>query len=399
MIKKALILFSLCAICLWGEEPQVLYLTWRGDPSTTMTVMWHTDDGQDTSIIQYQREGEATWHHAEGRAKPLLKSSVTVHQVELTGLNENTDYFFRISDGEIHRFRTLPNGLNRPLKVVIGGDAYMTPEPFTKMNKEVASKDPDFVILTGDIAYSEGLRCALKTLRWKIERWEEFFRIWTRDMVTKEGRIIPIVPVIGNHDVLEGFDDPFKKEVLFYEVFTFPHEGIPFRLMRIGKDLCFYLLDSGHTFPVAGSQAEWLEKSLVGNQQALFHIPAYHMAAYPTVTAFSHRSSRDIRKFWCPLFERYGVKISMEHDNHAFKRTFPIREEKVTPGGVIYLGDGAWGVPPEKPHRHWYLYKSAQINSYWLLTIDRERCLCEAYNNDGELLDKLEVLPHHKAPL
>ncbi len=390
MISRIFFIFFLFLSALsWAQDPSILYLTWKDDPTTTMTVMWHTTTGDTSSTIHYKSLKETSWEQKNGETVQIKRSNVQVHQVELTGLEEGTDYLFRLGDGEIHKFRTLAKTL--PLKIVIGGDGYLSKELYEKMNREVASKDPDFVILAGDIAYTEGLSRALKTYAWRVQRWEEFFELWTKDMITKDGRIIPIVPVLGNHDVREGFDSPFKDQVFFYEFFTFPEKGIPYRVMKIGSDICFYLLDSGHSFPVGGAQAEWLRKALHRNMQATWQIPVYHIGAYPSVTSYTHRAARDIRKFWVPLFEKYGVRASMEHDSHAFKRTYPIRRGKVAADGIHYLGDGAWGVPPEKPKDHWYLAKALQSNCYWLLTMDPSKTLFQAFNNEGVILDELTL--------
>lgn len=387
------IIFSFCLSAIWAEDPDILYLTWKGDPSTTMTVMWHTTDGNGPSIVYYQGPYDKEWNVAKGTSRRLNNSSVTIHQVELTGLEPDTKYVFRLKDGAIHGLKTMPKELTRALVVAVGGDAYFSDELYRKMNREVASKNPDFVILAGDLAYTEGLRCAMRTRYWKINRWEEFFAGWSKDMVTSDGRLIPILPVLGNHDVKEGFDDPYKKEVFYYSFFAFPKPEIPYWLFKIGRQVCFYLLDSGHTYPIGGAQAEWLKESLESHQDALYHIPVYHIGAYPSETAYTHRASKDIRKFWVPLFEKYGVKISMEHDNHTFKRTFPIYQGMVDPKGIYYLGDGAWGVYPDKPHRHWYLAKALQTNCYWLLTITSDRLSAIAYDNEGEKLDQINLYP------
>lgn len=387
-----LLVFLWCSIC-WAQDPEILYLTWKGDPTTTMTVMWHTTTGNGPSVVYYQHPNESQWQKQEGTSHRLNNSSVTIHQVELTQLEPDTEYVFRLENGEIHRLRTLPDGLTRPVKAAIGGDAYFYKNLFQKMNKEVASRDPDFAIIAGDIAYTEGLRRALRSRYWKINRWEEFFTYWTQDMKTKEGRLIPILGVLGNHDLKEGFDDPYKKEVFYYEFFAFPKKEIPYWVLPVGRELCFYLLDSGHTYPIGGAQAEWLKGALKKHQDAIYRIPVYHIAAYPSENAYTHRSSKDIRKFWVPLFEKYGVKVSMEHDNHTFKRTFPLWQGEINPNGILYLGDGAWGVAPEKPRDYWYLAKTLQTNNYWLLTIDREKIHAQAFDNDGKLIDQIDIIP------
>lgn len=380
---------------LWAQEPSALYLTWKDDPATTMTVIWHTTNGADSKIY-YKPATDVSWLSSQGSAEHLDHSNLTVHQVELTDLTSDTTYQFRLDEGKEYQFRTLPRKLDRPLKIAIGGDAYHTPANNDAMNGQVASQDPDFVILAGDIAYAEGISCALRSRAWKIERWEQFFKSWTKEMVTSSGRLIPIVPLLGNHDIREGCDNPFKQQVLFYQFFPFSSTGIPYRLMKIGQGLCFYLLDSGHSFPIGGAQTEWLENKLIENSGALFQIPIYHIAAYPSETSYTHRGAKDIRKFWTPLFEKHGVKVCMEHDNHTFKRTYPIKEGKIDPSGIHYIGDGAWGVKPLKPKRHWYLAKALQTNCYWLLTVTPESCLFQAYNLKGELLDQLEIFPQRQ---
>lgn len=388
-----LVFFLYLSTC-FAQDPDILFLTWKGDPSTTMTVMWHTATGNGPSVVHYQAPNSTTWQKAEGSSYQMEHSNIKVHQVELTNLTPDTEYVFRLEGGEIHKLRTMPDGLTRTIHAAIGGDAYFSKEINHKMNLEVASRDPDFVILIGDIAYTEGLRTALRTHHWRLNRWEEFFKYWSEDMVTKDGRLIPIMPGLGNHDVKEGFDNPHKQEVFFFKLFAFPTDGIGYQLFKIGRDLCFYILDSGHSAPIGGAQAEWLKKNLKSHQDALYHIPAYHIGAYPSETAYTHRGSKDVRKFWVPLFEKYGVKISMEHDNHTFKRTFPIWKGMVDVDGIYYLGDGAWGVYPDKPHRHWYLAKALQTNCYWLLTIDKSQTLAEAFDIDGELIDKLSIEPN-----
>ena len=376
----------------FAQDPDVVYLTWKSDPATTMTIMWHTTTGRNSQTISYKRIDETNWKKAWGTKERFCRSNIDIHLLELKNLDEDTEYVFRLDDGELHKFRTLPNGLKRPIHAAIGGDAFFYKNLYEKMNAEVASKDPDFVILAGDIAYTEGIRRALRTHYWKIDRWEEFFRIWSRQMVTKEGRMIPIVPVIGNHDVCQGFDNPKKTDVMFYQVFAFPLHGIPFRTLSIGSDLSFFLLDTAHTFPIAGAQTEWLGQALEANKDATYKIPVYHLPGYPSESYFHAAGSKDIRKFWVPLFQKYGVKISMEHDNHTFKRTFPIKDGMVDDSGIVFLGDGAWGVSPAKPKRHWYLAKAARRNNFWFLTISPEKIQARAFDNEGTLLDEIEVL-------
>lgn len=394
-MKWKLILFLLIGIFGWSQDPEAYYLTWKDNPSHSMIIFWISKDKQ--TIISFQKSKEDNWVKKQGEVEFLTNSSLLVHKVELTDLEEDTDYQFRInSSEEIHRFHTLPKDFKRPLKIAIGGDVFLDEKLYSKMNREVAKNDPDFAILGGDLAYSEGMRRFLKPKSWKAQRWFEFFKIWTRDMVTKEGRIIPLVPVIGNHDIRGGLEHPLKQDILFYQLFSFPQNGIPYRTLEIGENLCFFLLDTGHSYPVGGGQTEWLEKSLLKHENALYKIPVYHIAAYPSVASFNYCVAPEIRKFWVPLFEKFRLQIVMENDNHAFKRTFPLIQGKIDEKGVSYLGDGNWGVPPRNVKSRYYLKKALKTTCYWLLTISQEECHCQAFDNDGTLLDDLTVIPNEQ---
>lgn len=391
-MKWFVVFFFLIQGVCYGQTPEAYYLTWKNDPSHSMMIFWLSKDKEST--VFFRKKGMDSWMEKKGNKELLDSSSFFIHHLELTDLEEDTDYDFRIIPSEKeYFFHTLPSNLYRPLKVIIGGDIFLEKNLYEKMNQEVVKTNPDFVILGGDLAYTEGMRRFLKSKAWKAERWIEFLKIWAKDMITSEGRVIPFVPVIGNHDIREGLENPRREKIFFYQLFSFPEQGISYRTLNIGDNVCFFLLDSGHSHPVGGRQTEWLENAFKNNEKALYKIPVYHIAAYPSVAKFNYASAPEIRKFWVPLFEKYQVQISMENDNHAFKRTFPLLRGKIHENGVIYLGDGCWGVPAKKVRPYWYLEKKEKSNCFWLLTIFQEKCLLQAFNIQGKLIDEIVILP------
>jgi hypothetical protein len=246
----------------------------------------------------------------------------------------------------------------------------------------VAKQDPDFVVMGGDIAYTKDhLRLFGPN---ELDRWQQFFKSWKEDMVTSDGRLIPIVAVVGNHDV--GKADP-KKE-LFYTMFAFPDPYVSYRTLDFGSYLRLILLDTGHTYSV-GSQTQWLESAL--QTEAQYKIPIYHVAAYPSYYPFEATTSKKIREQWVPLFEKYGVKTVFENHNHCYKRTYKLKNGKVDEEGIVYFGDGAWGVPPRQPKKEvWYLANTMSINCFYLVTMDKNHYVIEAKTNDGKVIDTYE---------
>ncbi len=368
---------------LFAKDPEVLYLTWQDDPTTTIEVFWQVKGDKGPEQIHYRLLGEENWLVQKAVKQRLFQSEIWVYRASLVDLEPDSLYQLRLEE-KIRQFHTLSQRLNRPLRVVAGGDAfYGSGRSFQVMNRRAAILDPDFVIMGGDIAYTEGWKKAKET-HVAADRWYEFFRIWTKQMTTPNGRMIPIVPVIGNHDVRNT-----KQREGFYQVFAF-REQLSYRVFAVGE-IVFFLLDTGHTYSVKGKQTQWLRRVLQEHEQAAYKIPVYHVAAYPSYYPFEKKVSREVRENWIPLFEMFGVKIVLENHDHAFKRTLPMKAEKEDPDGIVFLGDGSWGVAPRKPLPHTYLAKALQSNCIWLLTFTKEGCVCQAFNQRAKLIDELTI--------
>ncbi|HZY31932.1 MAG TPA: hypothetical protein VFF86_09870 [Candidatus Methylomirabilis sp.] len=84
-----------------------------------------------------------------------------------------------------------------------------------------------------------------------------------------------------------------------------------------------------------------------------------------------------------------GVDVAFEHHDHIYKRTHPIRADKVDPRGVVYLGGGAWGVVPRKPLEKWYLAKTVSTLHFVLVTIDAQGRSFLAIDSKGQVIDRL----------
>ncbi len=377
-----------------AQSPSVLYLTWMHDPSTTMTVQWQTTDKDRISQVFYRKMGEKEWQLREGIHAELPKTNVLVHTVELDELEPGGEYQFRLFGKKgTFRFRTLPDVLTRPVKFVIGGDAYFYLSTLRRMNQQIAARDPDFVVVGGDIAYTNGRRAVFKGKGWEVKRWRTFFKEWKTQMVTSDGRMIPIMPVLGNHDIKATALDPRPKDFLFYELFALQEKGMPYRVLDAGDYLSLFLLDSGHSYHIGGQQTAWLKKNLSRRENVAYKMAAYHIAAYPSVYPYKGSGARRIRTEWSPLFERYHLNVAFEHHNHAYKRTHPMKASKIDPDGVIYMGDGSWGVTPRKPKKLWYLDAAAQVNAVCLVTLSPEKSIVEAVNIQGEVIDSVAMMP------
>ena len=295
-----------------------------------------------------------------------------MHAVELTNLAPDTLYRFRFpNQTQEYRFKTMPSHLDNPIRFVVGGDMYHEGTDLLQAaNQRAAKTNPRFGIAGGDLAYASQ---RLVDAPEDYERWIEFLVRWSEDMVTPDGLMIPMLPLLGNHDVNGRYGKP-ENAKFFYTLFTMPGpQG--YNVLDFGDYMTFVMLDTAHTHPIEGAQTEWLHKTLQQHQGFLHSFAAYHVPAYPSVRNFNGKLNPTIRANWVPLFEQYGVNMAFEHHEHAYKRTYPIKEGKIDPDGIVYIGDGAWGATPRIPHtpeERWYLAKTQAAQHFLVVDITKD---------------------------
>lgn len=384
-----LVFFAFLSSFILYDPTPVTYLTYVTDPSSSITVLWHTDPGAKGMSVNYRKQGNETWQEEKGSFHKIPKYDVEVHRVDLIHLEPNTIYEFIIEgQSTINKFRTLPNDGEKPISFVVGGDAYRYYVPFKRMCKSVAQKNPDFVVVGGDLAYTNNNKTPFKGKNWEMKRWTTFLTEWKYTMVKEDGCMIPIIPVVGNHDVPKRMPNPKKESLLFYEIFAFPDPAISYRMIDIGKTLSLALLDTGHTYPIEDDQTKWLSDALKERESIPHKIAIYHVGAYPSVYAYSGRAPTLIRQNWCPLFEEYGIKLAFEHHSHAFKRSYPMKQEQISNDGVVYIGDGCWGVSPRSVRSNTpYLEKKGKKNCCSYVTIDHSDVTVETFNVKDGIFD------------
>lgn len=144
---------------------------------------------------------------------------------------------------------------------------------------------------------------------------------------------------------------------------------------------------------MAGEQTHWLYHALENRAQIPNKFAIYHVPAYPSIRDFNNRYSTAVRNNWVPIFEEFGLTGAFEHHDHAYKRTFPLRKGEKKRHGVVYIGDGAWGV--EKPRKRrffskepWYLAKSKSIRHFILVTLEPQERTYQAIDYQGNIFDE-----------
>ncbi len=372
-------------------EPSTLFLTWQRDPTTTMTVQWVGAIGEaaDTTVYYAPLAGKQ-WKGQTTGVRPYPRTDLKVFRTELTGLTPGTDYQFRIGkQSPIYRFRTMPAKATDTIHFISGGDCGVNLHAVAN-NISAARQDPMFAVVGGDLGYDNGISAAISL---------GFLRNYSKHMIGRGGRLIPMIACIGNHEVEGGYNQPRTKAPFFYALFDglYPEKG--FASLDFGDYLSLILLDTNHTTPVAGEQTDWLEKSLRDRKDhphviAVNHVPSYPSYRNPNPVKGKDGketagTGADSRKHWVPLFEKYRVPVVLEHHDHTFKRTKPLLNGLAHDNGVLYLGDGSWGRlrTPKTPDKLSYLAVSNRDYHLSLHRIQGRERFHLALDEHGRIMD------------
>lgn len=316
-----------------------------------------------------------------------------VSWADLPNLSPNTTYYlvaaYTVGDSTFtsveYKLRTLPS--SGPFSFVSGGDMSLD-EPCHQLMDFAASTSPHFAMIGGDLTYDNGFPSC-------YYRWDEWFDQWHKRMVTPDGHYIPILASIGNHEA-GGFlsspgDDPYFSTYFPQQTGlsqTSPKARLTYHSHSISSNTIIIVLDSDIIAPIDGVQAAWLQSQLQSASNVSLKLTLYHGNLYPAVPdsgvdAVEQRG----KQFWAPYFDEYNLTASFENHCHAFKRTVPIRGDKESADGVVYLGDGAWGVDPRSPAMSWYTQVVAQKQHIYHVTVDDTSIHVDAVGVDGIVFD------------
>ncbi len=355
-------------------------------PLKWMTVS--TPDAVGTLIQAHAPRDEkasATARPIESEVKPFGDhTGIFLHRVNVpAGLLPDSEYDLRImGDHPANlRFRTAPATLDGPLVFAEGGDVGIW-ENVAPLHTIAAKWGPRFGLIGGDCAYANGRT---------PENWVAYLRLWREHMVDPDGRLIPMLCAIGNHEVDGSFGQPIGKAPFFNALFGGLFEEKTYAAVDFGDYLSLVLLDSGHVSAHDGAQAKWLDKTLAKRAHRPHLFTAYHVPAYPSHREFEGTYSERARQYWVPLFEKHGVDVSFEHHDHTYKRTHVMTAGQPDPAGVLYLGDGCWGMSPRTaatPEERPYLAKSVSASHVIRVTLDGGERRFIAVDVEGNQIDQ-----------
>jgi acid phosphatase type 7 len=367
-----------------GEEPGVDWATTLPQPHMTSAA------GEAMALPLYWRAlGAEEWISATTLTRPFADTGNLIRWVTLDGLKPGTSYEFKLPEEHADRagkFRTAPADGSTPIRFVTGGDMYHNREFLDAMNVRAGAEDPLFALLGGDLAYDNA----------KDEtRWYDWMDSWHQNAVTPDKFMIPAIVAIGNHETITPGAwsppnvQPPHSAKYFYSLFLTPEEYKSNYTVDFGNYLSLVILDSNHSQTVV-SQTAWLAEQLEKRSTLPALFACYHRPTYGTKVK---EDELGIRTQWVPLFEQFGVDAVFENDHHTYKRTRPLlKGDVVTEGGVLYLGDGAWGVGtrkiPESTHDLPYIASAQQKRHLIVVDVSESGIRYTAKEANGNVIDQ-----------
>ena len=309
-----------------------------------ITILWRTDDSvHHTAVVRYGREPTKLDMVVQARENLRHFPGCRDWQADLRDLEPGTRYYYAIEcdravlcgADERHWFRTAPlPGTRRPIRLLTLGDSGSNrPRPDT-IDSVLAAKEPmeaigvrngfrrwnkgrplDGIVLLGDNAYPAGTD----------EQYQAaFFNVYADELACT-----PVWPCTGNHDLDEAFRH------------IFPVAGRGLSGGVKSNDPHYYSADIGQLHLVVmdpwrtwlnetpdpahapwRKQVAWLESDLAATRQEWIvvaqHFPLYCGGDYNS----DGEPLSQLRQDLLPIFDRFGVDLSLSGHDHTFQRTY-----------------------------------------------------------------------------
>ena len=297
-----------------------------------VTIRWRTDIASDSKVSFGASSGSLTQSVTDN-------TSTTEHIVTLTGLTQNTLYYYNIGSstqllqGDANNyFKTMPAvGSTQKIRVLAMGD--MGNNSTNQVNVRNAylgfngTNYTDAWILLGDNAYNNGT---------EAEYQSNFYNIYQGSLTKNH----VLWPAPGNHDYANSAARQADHLIPYYDMFTLPSAGQAGGVAS-GTE-AFYSYNYGNTHFVAldsygwetgntrlydtlGPQIIWLKQDLAANTQPWTVVYFHH----PPYTKGSHNSDTEselinMRERVVRILERYKVDLVLNGHSHSYERSYLI---------------------------------------------------------------------------
>jgi predicted phosphodiesterase len=344
---------------------------------TSIRVRWETKAGSD-SRVDYGPTSSYGTHIAGDYSTYLSESDTYLHEIQITGLSEETTYHYMVTTSGYfsadHSFNTAIQ-TDTPFRFAVYSDNQGGPTMHKEITNAIIGNAPKIVVIAGDLVehstdYSD---------------WGQLFFGPSRNLYYE----IPFFAAVGNHDTYEGSQPGDTIWVNHFVYFPTADRWWSFDFGNAHFILLDSIGDPDTSFGPGTSQYNWLESDLNGTEQewlfVFFHIPPYSSGEHG-----GDEFALKIREYLVPLFEAYDVDIVFNGHDHLYERS--------AKDGVYYIVTGGAGGGLHEPNQNTNPYQEYVESTHHYCTVDisGSQLLHQARYPNGEVFDSLSL--EHPAP-
>ncbi len=297
-------------------------------------------------------------------------SSAVQVRARVDGLDAATLYCYQVFQGETPLtertgFRTAPEAgdTSTPFGFVVFGDSGGATADQTSVLEQVFTVDHDFVVHTGDLAYSSGTLAQFEQKHFAV--YESLFRM------------IPHFPTPRNHEYDTKNAEPYL------EVFELPENGDPADPER------YYSFDWGPVHFVSidsnrldDAQEQWLVADLAATDQPFIVAYDHH----PPFSSGEHGSNGNVQTRVVPHLVENGAQLMFSGHDHHYERTKEI-------DGVTYVVAGGGGVGTRPTGTSSFTELATEVLHFVYVEYDGHDLVLHAIDATGQEFDNHVVHP------
>jgi hypothetical protein len=312
------------------------------------------------------------------------------HEVPIDGLTPGTAYAYEATLGAAPvasaSFRTAPATGEGAFTFIAFGDSGTGSSEQRQLASVMAGDTFDMAILPGDIAYGNAGGTGDASYRGYNDWFFDIYPAWLRSAA--------LFTAQGNHDSRPSNGNG----AAYLDTFTLPGNGAspayPDHAERYYSfdygPVHFVALDTEFAFQDLTRRAEqlsWLEADLASTTQP-WKIAVYHRSPYSA--GGEHGSDLAVRSAFAPLFEQYGVQLSISAHEHDYERSMPLRASS-SGTAVTYVVSGGGGAPLYPASSDTWTAFSATRHHYLRTDVTTCTLSLQAIGLDGAAFDSARI--------
>lgn len=368
-----------------GNPYQTKGFTWmssplKGDPSSVVQFAKKKDYKQKGVSSLKTQTASGNNHVFSGELDIKKNGIVSVNEVKLQQLQQDTTYVYRVGNGdhwsEFMEFTTLKR--KQSFEFAVLGDT-QSPSDLTHFNKilgDLNKKDLSFMIHVGDLIDESS----------KFKQWDDSLAAISQN---SNIRATDLVTALGNHEYMGDADGSLAKAI-----FNLPENGpdadkggtysVDYNNMHIA--VLGYTSDA----EILNQQLEWLKQDMKASDKPwkilVTHKPPYYTNPFG--------GNEIMKEKIPPLADELGIDIVFSGHDHSYGRTKKLKAGKEDADGTVYVVAGTTG------NKH---YDAVADDKFEFVNmdniavsmhakVDKDKITFTSTSSDGELIDEFTVI-------